>query len=73
MTRETFEHEVCSALSRIEQKQDDLRQELLGDHGRIIKIEDSLSWNDKKQWIHSAVIVPIVSVIVGAAKKMGWI
>lgn len=71
-------------LARIEQKQDDLkaqadqrhsdfREELLGDGGRIVKLEAAQSWNDKKQWIHSAVIVPIISVIVGAAKKMGWI
>ena len=76
----TFENRVIEALARIEQRQEGMHEQLLEPGGRIPALEKdvedihaALSWNDKKQWIHSAVIVPVTGILVGAARKLGLI
>jgi hypothetical protein len=75
-----FENRVYEALSRIESRQsgvieklDGLHDQLLAPGGRILKIEAALEWSEKKQWIHTVIIVPTISILVGAAKKLGLI
>jgi hypothetical protein len=75
-----FEIQIYEALSRIDshlakvsEKLDGLHDQLLAPGGRIPKIESSLEWSEKKQWIHTVIIVPTISILVGAAKKLGLI
>ena len=57
--------ELMLAIGRVETEQKNLRQELLGNGqpGRIQNLEKQVSSHEKKQWIHSTVIVPLNFVI----------
>lgn len=57
-----FQLRVSQSLGRIEASQEFLRNEILGPGGRIVKIEDKLDWQDKKQWLHTAVIIPLFAI-----------
>lgn len=60
---EDFQIRVANALGRIEAKQDDLRRELLGPGGRITQIEEQRSWEDKKHWIRTGILLPILALL----------
>jgi hypothetical protein len=53
----TFERHVSESLGRIEAKLDDLS----GDHGRVTKLENRVQWDETKQWLHTALIIPITT------------
>lgn len=52
---------LFESLGRIEAKQDSLRVELLGEGGRIVSLEKEMAWNSKKDWLHTAVVIPFIT------------
>lgn len=52
---------LFESLGRIEASQTALRQELLGPGGRIVALETDMAWNSKKDWIHTAVVIPFIT------------
>ena len=66
--------ELMLAVGRIETEQKNLRQELLGNGqpGRIQNLEERVSSHEKKQWMHSAVIVPLNFAIHTLAAHFGF-
>ena len=44
---------------------------LAGPQGRVTKIEDDMSRAETRQWIHTAIIVPVVSAAHVIAHKLG--
>lgn len=71
MTEESFEIRISRTLGNIEAKQDALHEALLSPGGRIPRIEEDIAWADKKQWIHTAVVIPITAAIMALVRKLG--
>lgn len=70
---EGFQIQVANSLGRIEAEMSALRHELLGNGspGRIQRLEDDLDAYKNKQWMHSAIIVPVFTVLHALANKLG--
>lgn len=47
------------------------REELLGNGGRITNIEEEQKLQDRRQWWHSALILPLVTVLHSIANYLG--
>lgn len=47
------------------------RNELLGEGGRVSNIEDEQQRAETRQWVHTAVLLPIGAVLHTIASKMG--
>jgi len=69
---EEFQLRVSESLGRIEQKVDGMREELLGDGGRVTNLEDELDKQKNRQWLHSAILLPAFSIIHRIANNIGW-
>lgn len=46
-------------------------ESLSGPQGRVTKIEEAQSKAETRQWIHSAIVIPIVSAAHVIAHKLG--
>lgn len=44
---------------------------LAGPQGRVTKIEKQMSWNEKKQWIHTSAIVPLTLFLSWLQRRFG--
>lgn len=62
---QSFEAHVESALARIETKLDALK---VHHDDRLTKVEGAIVWMDRKQWIHSAIIIPLTTALVTATR-----
>jgi hypothetical protein len=66
---------VSTALAQVQgvqQTHATFREELLGEKGRITVIEDEMTRQDWKRWLHSLVIVPILALLHAIAHQFGW-
>lgn len=43
-------------------------ESLAGPEGRVTRIERDLAWQNRKQWIHSVIIVPLFAGIMHVSK-----
>lgn len=66
---------IAVAVARIEQSQEDLRRELLGNGqpGRIQKLEEDVEGLNKKYWLFTGAIVAASHGLRAALIKMGII
>ena len=65
--RRAFNLDMARQLGRIEGKLDDL----CGDRGRVTKIEEEQERAKQRAWIHTAVILPVMTTLHLVAKKFG--
>jgi hypothetical protein len=56
-----FQTHVAESLGRIEQKVTSLDDRLFGESGELPAIRKHIEWTETKQWLHSAVIIPVVA------------
>lgn len=63
----------AESLSRIEAEVHSLRSELLGNGqpGRIQRMEEDFEKYKNKQWMHSAIIIPVFTAIHAIFNKFG--
>lgn len=66
-----IEATLTSEVHAIKSTHDAFRNELLGDGGRVSEIEDEQKRADTRQWIHSAILIPVGAVLHTIASKMG--
>lgn len=45
---------------------------LAGEHGRVTALEKAQDRAENRQWIHTAVVIPLVTALHLGAKKLGF-
>lgn len=45
--------------------------DLAGPSGRVTALEKAQQWHDRKQWIHTVVVLPILTLGHAALRKFG--
>ena len=66
---------VSTALAQVDgvkETHETFRVELLGEKGRVTMIENEMTRQDWKRWLHSLVIVPILGLLHVIAHQFGW-
>lgn len=68
LLRDILAHQTNNAQTLGEIKQ--AVESLAGPEGRVTRIERDLSWQSRKQWIHSAIIVPVAAALLQGVKYL---
>lgn len=58
-----FQQHVAESLGRIEQKVTSLDDRLFGDSGELPALKERIDSAETKQWIHTFVIIPVVTTL----------
>jgi hypothetical protein len=45
---------------------------LTGPEGRVTRIEEDLLTQERRSWVQTAIVVPLVGALHLGAKKLGW-
>jgi len=63
---------MTANISAVKGTHDTFREELLGVGGRIVELEEGQKTANRRQWVHSVLVVPLLGLFHGLANHFGW-